>query len=721
MSRRLFVAALLGVLLFSTPALAGLTITDRQQATTDLATGPQFFAFGTGTDLTVGNATNWAGFTLEGLEIDTDTGNLVIGRAGDIAPSAIAWHDDASSTRACESEPAQNVRSVTFDVQREIDAGRLRSDLADLRAYAATDGTAVPFRVGSPTATSIVVDTTDASTSVCLYWGNPSAASLSDSSVQGPVIADEGWTWRVWENAGDGLSLDLVDWSSPSATGAVPTAAVPADVCNQCANELVGFVTPTVSGSYRFFLSADEVGQLAIAPADDPASLATIVELAAATPSGDFSDPAQASDLIELVADQPYAIRARSKDLEDGDHLEIAWALDGETAAILPTEVVSDAAGVAESLTHRRFDLVATTDRSGEPTSVTRIESTEKTPDSGDETANSISGYVVIPETGTYRFWISSDDEGTLRLATNGDPASASRVAWITSFTEPDNWTAADSQRSSAVELEAGQVIWIEAHNRDRGGPDHLQVGWSREDAEPPTTPALLPATVLSENPPTEAALPSSELGAIEGRQGSGGTFVSSAVDATPGGSNVFGLMTGQFTGDVSVEVSFSSDPAGPWSTPTALVVGQPAPLAADGQRYVRFSGSVDAADDGTATVVTLGVERDLNEAVSVDAATTVSLSSAALSADGDQAVLRVRGSVGSISSAEITNAQAGASTLSLASSTGNGLDSVAFGDGSSHHIVISIVPGDDTAGGRWSVLDAGGALVVHDVSVVVG
>lgn len=714
-TRRLAIAALLGVLLFSTPALAGLTISDRQQASTDLATGPQFYEFGSGTNLTVGASTEWADFALEGLQVDQATGDLVLGRAGDIAPSATPWHDESSSSRACEAEPAQSVRLLVFDVQREIEAGRLLPSLADIRVFAVSDGAPVPFRTGSPDATSVVVDTTAfaEAAAVCVYWGNAGAASLSDDGVQGAVIPDGGWSLRVWENAGDGLSLDLVNWSSPSATGAVPTGASPADVCNQCANELVGFVTPTVTGSYRFYLSSDDVGRLELAPLDDPAGLAPVVELTTATPAGDFSDPLQASAPVELIADQAYAIRARSKDLEAADHLQIAWAIEGEAPAVLPTEIISDAAGTPGTLTHHRFDVVATTDRSGEPTSVIRIEASEKPVDSGDDSANAISGYVVIPETGTYRFWISSDDEGELRLSTNGSPASATRVAWLTNWTEISNWTASTTQRSAAYELVAGQTIWIEAHNRDRGGPDHLQVGWSRDDAEPATAPDVLPAEILSENPPIEAPLPTAELGFVEGQQTASGTFVSSAIDTTAGGSNVFGLLSRQTSGTVEISISFSNDPAGPWTTATNVVNAVPAPLDADGYRYIQFSGQLTAVDDASPAVSSVGIERDLTEAPSADATTTVSATGG-----GDVAVLRVRGSIGQLSTAEIAGLS-GAASFALATAGSTGLSEVPFGNGQSHHVVVGAAPGAGPATGRWSVADSRGALIVHDIVVV--
>ena len=403
---------------------------------------------------------------------------------------------------------------------------------------------------------------------------------------------------------------------------------MPADVCNQCANELLGFVTPAVSGDYRFFLSADDVGRLELAPAEDPTALITIVELSSATSAGDFGGSTQASAPVSLIADQPYAIRARSKDLELDDHLEIAWALDDESPTLLTSEVISDATSAAGALTHRRFDVVETTDRSGPPASTSRIESSQNNFDTCDVCAHSISGYVVVAEAGSYRFWISSDDEGTLRLATNGDPNAATRVAWLTNYTEPNNWTADSSQRSATVELAAGQTIWIEANSRDRGGPDHLQVAWSRVDTEPVPEPALIPAAELSQDPPTPAPLPTAELGSVEGQQATEGSFQSSAIDTTIGGSNVFGLLILNRSGAdavdaVTVQLEFADDPAGPWSDLSPVVDGRPAPLSADGLRYVRASGSISSGD---AALSSFGLERDLQEAAAVDATTTVSV-----------------------------------------------------------------------------------------------
>ncbi len=715
--RRSFLAVMIGLLLWQTPALASLAITDRQQAATELIAGPRFYGFDSGTAVRVGAPTEWDGFTLEGLQVDVD-GDLILGRAGDVAPSDQPWHDETSTSRACEQDATAGVRALTFDMAREIEAGRLQADLGDIRVHEQAGGAAVRFRADIPTDVDdgrIAVETSEAVV-VCVYWGDIDAGSISDSTLRGPVVADGGWSWNVWNDAGDGMSLDLVDWSTPSAVGAIPSGSVPQDVCNQCANEIVGFVTPTVSGSYRFFLSADDVGRLEISPNADPAGLAPIVELSSATPYDDFADPAQASAAVELVAEQQYAIRARSKDLEAADHLQIAWALDGELPTVLPTETISDIDGVVGSLTHRRFDLVRTVDLSGPPDATSRIEASQNSFDTCDECGHSISGYVVVATTGTYRFFISSDDEGTLRLSTSGDPAAATRVAWLTNFTERSNWTADASQATAPVDLVAGQVIWLEAFNRDRGGPDHLQVGWSRIDVDPATGPGLIPPEELSQELPAEAPLPSAALGPVEGLQAVSGSFVSAPIDTTIGGSNVFGrlLFDGSGPDGLTAEIEFAADPEGAWTEAVDLEDGTPAPLTADGLRYIRVRGSITATDG---RITSLGVERDLLETTSVDAVTTTSVPGA-----GSQPVLRVRGTIGLPATATIGTANTAGVTSWLEGPDGTQVDSLAYEGPTSHHIGVTVEPGVGPTATTmmWSAVDGQGIIVMHDLIVVV-
>jgi large repetitive protein len=93
-----------------------------------------------------------------------------------------------------------------------------------------------------------------------------------------------------------------------------------------------------------------------------------------------------------------------------------------------------------------------------------------------------LSGWLCAPDTGYYRFWIASDDNGSLRLSTNADPDDAVEIAWHSSWTLPGEWDKFSSQQSAQIWLEAGRSYWIEALMKEGAGGDNIAVGWQRPD-----------------------------------------------------------------------------------------------------------------------------------------------------------------------------------------------------------------------------------------------
>lgn len=104
-------------------------------------------------------------------------------------------------------------------------------------------------------------------------------------------------------------------------------------------------------------------------------------------------------------------------------------------------------------------------------------------------------GYLHIPETGTYRFHISGDDQGQLLIGPDGTPASAELAASLPSWTYQRNWDRYPEQASTALALEAGDILYIEVLHKEGWGGDHLDVGW-----ETPFTNGIsvIPGGVLS-------------------------------------------------------------------------------------------------------------------------------------------------------------------------------------------------------------------------------
>ena len=90
-----------------------------------------------------------------------------------------------------------------------------------------------------------------------------------------------------------------------------------------------------------------------------------------------------------------------------------------------------------------------------------------------------MSGWLTPPTTGSYTFWIASDDASELWLSNDHDPGNASLMCYVSGWTNFRDWDANASQQSATVMLVAGQPYNIEALQKEGTGGDHLSVAWS--------------------------------------------------------------------------------------------------------------------------------------------------------------------------------------------------------------------------------------------------
>ena len=109
----------------------------------------------------------------------------------------------------------------------------------------------------------------------------------------------------------------------------------------------------------------------------------------------------------------------------------------------------------------------------------------------GDESvsdyAGRINGILNAPETGTYRFFIASDDHGILRISTDTDPANVVVVAEQKGCC---NNFSADGTLSGTVDLVAGNQYYLEAFVNEGGGGDWLTVAWRKPSEDIDSVPA---------------------------------------------------------------------------------------------------------------------------------------------------------------------------------------------------------------------------------------
>lgn len=91
-------------------------------------------------------------------------------------------------------------------------------------------------------------------------------------------------------------------------------------------------------------------------------------------------------------------------------------------------------------------------------------------------------GFIVPQTSGSYRFYISSDDASQFRFNSTGtNTDAATMVASVPEggSTTQYQWTKYAGQTSPAFSLTAGQPYYFEVLHKENSGSDHVEVGWT--------------------------------------------------------------------------------------------------------------------------------------------------------------------------------------------------------------------------------------------------
>jgi hypothetical protein len=104
-----------------------------------------------------------------------------------------------------------------------------------------------------------------------------------------------------------------------------------------------GWLTPTVSGSYTFFLWTDDGGELDMSPDANPANASMIAYEPSAgsgfVETNTVTPPLRDSNPISLVAGQSYYIQLLHAEITGGDYAKVAWRISTDStpaADLLP-------------------------------------------------------------------------------------------------------------------------------------------------------------------------------------------------------------------------------------------------------------------------------------------------------------------------------------------------------------------------------------------------
>ncbi|MDA7676551.1 PA14 domain-containing protein [bacterium] len=327
-------------------------------------------------------------------------------------------------------------------------------------------------------------------------------------------------------------SPDLVTWSNhaewpQNESGDINDLPV-GNVQDNYATQLLGFVHPPETGEYQFFLAADDSTALFLSTDETPDNK----RLIAIEPNwngvrefgqgrnrvvvdNDTGRKINGSAPISLEAGKAYFIEAITKEGGGGDNLAITWIRAGDDLPVdgalpisgdhlspwlvepPPPSAVDNGDGTITFETHLAWEWW---DGIGGAHPMENLTDNARYPDSPDgatfapswntRTAlaggfegngrenygGRMSGVLTAPESGTYRFFIASDDHGLLRISTDADPANAVRVAEQTGCC--NDFTLDDGGLSGTVDLVAGNQYYMESLLKEGGGGDWMTVGW---------------------------------------------------------------------------------------------------------------------------------------------------------------------------------------------------------------------------------------------------
>ncbi len=200
--------------------------------------------------------------------------------------------------------------------------------------------------------------------------------------------------------------------------------------------------------------------------------------------------------------------------------------------------------------------------------------------------------YLTPPVTGTYTFWLSTDNAAQLALSTDADPAHATTILSVTSSgNRAFDAQAMSVQRSAEIQLQAGQKYYIEVLHKTATGSDSVSVAWNI-----PAT-AGFPGEVRKLLAPQFLSPFVVDLGLTE-------TLAAGQSSRVPPGSDVSYQVTVTNNGSTSVKNVQVTDtlPAGFALSPSDTNGW------VKGYRYVRLQADSDWSNSDTTSVAELGL-----------------------------------------------------------------------------------------------------------------
>ena len=330
------------------------------------------------------------------------------------------------------------------------------------------------------------------------FWGADGPKMLWIYDPEALTVAQPGRiSSEVWTGI-PGRDVSTIPFDSPpSSVSDLILFEIPENVGDNYGTRLRGYLVAPQTGSYAFWMSSDDLGELWISTDENPVKKKKIAEVQGWTNSREWNKyPAQRSAPISLVTGRKYYIEALMKEGYGRDHLAVGWQLpDGSFERPIPgirvipfeaPRIPAPCAGTGviqqefwTNVTGRRVSSIPFEREADFFQDLTIFESASGM---ADNYGSRIRGYVCPPITGAYTFWIAGDDHTELWLGSDDNPGTKTKIAYHTGWTDRRHWTKYATQQSPPVVLLANRRYYVEAVMKEATGADHVSVGWQLPD-----------------------------------------------------------------------------------------------------------------------------------------------------------------------------------------------------------------------------------------------
>mgnify|MGYP002786896427 CR=1 FL=1 len=153
----------------------------------------------------------------------------------------------------------------------------------------------------------------------------PASALFRINPVVTGSVVRETWTGI------SGTSVSLIPTSTaPNSTANLTSLEIPVNNADNYGTRIRGYIIPSTSGSYTFYVSGDDDVQLWLSTNSDPATRAKIAEVVGWTNSREWNKYAsQTSTARSLTAGTQYHFEVLHKEGGGGDNLAVGWTGPG--------------------------------------------------------------------------------------------------------------------------------------------------------------------------------------------------------------------------------------------------------------------------------------------------------------------------------------------------------------------------------------------------------